>query len=161
MGFHVTDHVIDDTRDAQPRAAVNPLRGPIRKVESGYRFYAPEMGRWINRDPIGERGGLNLYAFAVNDPVARYDILGLLGCFECGEWENVGEPYWENTGSSLTMGARDCSYKQYQDKSKPCRFCCIPYTKPGRDEVGSGGSLCQGYAACPDSPDDPNCVRYQ
>ena len=23
----------------------------------GYRYYNPELGRWINRDPIGERGG--------------------------------------------------------------------------------------------------------
>ncbi len=27
----------------------------------GYRFYNPDLGRWVNRDPIGERGGLSLY----------------------------------------------------------------------------------------------------
>ncbi len=27
----------------------------------GYRFYAPELGRWINRDPVEDSGGLNLY----------------------------------------------------------------------------------------------------
>lgn len=27
----------------------------------GYRFYSPSLGRWINRDPKGEEGGLNLY----------------------------------------------------------------------------------------------------
>ncbi len=27
----------------------------------GYRFYEPELGRWFNRDPIEEEGGLNLY----------------------------------------------------------------------------------------------------
>ncbi|MDR3157489.1 MAG: RHS repeat-associated core domain-containing protein, partial [Zoogloeaceae bacterium] len=27
-----------------------------------YRFYDPEAGRWLNRDPIGEHGGTNLYA---------------------------------------------------------------------------------------------------
>ena len=25
-----------------------------------YRFYNPKDGRWINRDPIAEQGGLNL-----------------------------------------------------------------------------------------------------
>ncbi len=43
----------------------------------GYRYYSPGMGRWLNRDPIGERGGLNLYGFVGNDPVNRWDYLGL------------------------------------------------------------------------------------
>ncbi len=29
----------------------------------GYRWYWPEIGRWMNRDPIGEEGGENLYGF--------------------------------------------------------------------------------------------------
>ena len=28
----------------------------------GYRYYGPQMGRWINRDRIRERGGINLYS---------------------------------------------------------------------------------------------------
>ncbi len=43
----------------------------------GFRFYSPGQGRFLNRDPIGERGGLNLYAFVGNDPVNRWDWLGL------------------------------------------------------------------------------------
>ncbi len=27
----------------------------------GYLFYDPYLQRWPNRDPIGEKGGLNLY----------------------------------------------------------------------------------------------------
>ena len=41
------------------------------------RCYSPTLGRWMTRDPIGERGGLNLYAFCENDPVDNYDYLGL------------------------------------------------------------------------------------
>ncbi|MCI5193369.1 MAG: RHS repeat-associated core domain-containing protein, partial [Candidatus Electrothrix sp. AU1_5] len=43
----------------------------------GYRFYAPGVGRWINRDPIGEAGGINLYGFVGNDPIDNIDYLGL------------------------------------------------------------------------------------
>jgi RHS repeat-associated protein len=43
----------------------------------GYRYYHPELGRWVSRDPIGERGGLNLYAFVGNDGVSKWDYLGL------------------------------------------------------------------------------------
>ena len=43
----------------------------------GYRFYAPEVGRWPNRDPIGERGGSNIYTFTHNNLVSEIDVLGL------------------------------------------------------------------------------------
>ena len=42
-----------------------------------HRCYSPALGRWMTRDPVGERGGLNLYAFCENDPVDNYDYLGL------------------------------------------------------------------------------------
>ncbi len=44
----------------------------------GYRYYAPALGRWVSRDPIGIKGGLNLYDFVGNDAVANVDSLGLL-----------------------------------------------------------------------------------
>jgi RHS repeat-associated protein len=34
----------------------------------GFRFYDPSLGRWINRDPLGEAGGINLYGFVHNNP---------------------------------------------------------------------------------------------
>ena len=43
----------------------------------GYRYYTPQTGRWINRDPIEEEGGLNLYGFVGNDGVNFVDIFGL------------------------------------------------------------------------------------
>ena len=43
----------------------------------GYRWYNSKDGRWINRDPIEERGGLNLYGFVGNDGVNMADVLGL------------------------------------------------------------------------------------
>jgi RHS repeat-associated protein len=43
----------------------------------GFRYYAPEWGRWLSRDPIGERGGMNLYGMVGNDPVNFIDYLGL------------------------------------------------------------------------------------
>lgn len=46
-------------------------------VYYGARFYSPEMGRFINRDPIEEAGGLNLYGFCGNDGVNGIDRLGM------------------------------------------------------------------------------------
>jgi RHS repeat-associated protein len=41
-----------------------------------YRYYDPVTGRWPSRDPIQERGGVNLFAFVYNSTINRYDFLG-------------------------------------------------------------------------------------
>ena len=38
-----------------------------------YRAYNPELGQWLSRDPIAENGGINLYAYVLNDPVNYVD----------------------------------------------------------------------------------------
>jgi RHS repeat-associated protein len=43
----------------------------------GYRFFSPGLGKWINRDPIQETGGINLYEFVKNSPTAFSDGYGL------------------------------------------------------------------------------------
>jgi len=43
------------------------------------RPYDPNLQRWITRDPIGERGGLNLYGYVHNNPVNIVDPLGFEG----------------------------------------------------------------------------------
>ena len=44
----------------------------------GFRYYSPEMGRWVNRDPIEERGGVNFYGMVGNDAMNKIDVLGLI-----------------------------------------------------------------------------------
>ena len=67
-----------------PRASENPYHFSTKEVHAasglydfGYRFYSPGMGRWINRDPLGEAGGVNLYAMVGNSPVNGVDEYGL------------------------------------------------------------------------------------
>jgi RHS repeat-associated protein len=43
----------------------------------GFRFYEPHLQRWINRDPIFEAGGINLYGFVFNRPLNGIDPWGL------------------------------------------------------------------------------------
>ncbi len=45
-------------------------------INYGVRYYSPTLGRFINRDPIAEKGGLNLYGFCGNDGVNHWDYLG-------------------------------------------------------------------------------------
>ena len=47
-------------------------------VYYGRRYYDPKCGRFVGRDTIEEKGGRNLYAFARNNAINVYDLLGML-----------------------------------------------------------------------------------
>jgi hypothetical protein len=40
-------------------------------------FYSPSTGKWLSRDPIEEKGGVNLHCFVQNRPVSAADSSGL------------------------------------------------------------------------------------
>ena len=66
------------TEFASPRkspAAEKRSRGRVQLP--GLRYYNPTLGRWVNRDPIGELGGVALMTFLANTPVDATDSLGL------------------------------------------------------------------------------------
>ena len=43
----------------------------------GLRYNYPRTGIWLNRDPINESGGLNLYCFVANSTTSSIDRIGL------------------------------------------------------------------------------------
>jgi RHS repeat-associated protein len=54
----------------------------------GYRYYNANTGRWLNRDPLEEKGGVNLYGFAENDAIDLVDLYGLDPTADLMYWEN-------------------------------------------------------------------------
>lgn len=50
----------------------------LKLYDFGDRWYSIALRRWISRDPIGEDGGINLYAFCENDPVNKFDPNGCI-----------------------------------------------------------------------------------
>jgi len=72
----------------------------------GYRYYNPATGRWLNRDPLGETGCLNLYAFCEGQPTNLNDPLGLLNRLQT-QWlirQATSRPDWDIGGRSVTSG---------------------------------------------------------
>jgi RHS repeat-associated protein len=42
-----------------------------------HRYYEPSTGRYLMADPIGQAGGLNIFAYTLNNPINFIDPLGL------------------------------------------------------------------------------------
>ncbi len=90
----------------------NPLRFTAREydAESGLyfyraRYYDPQAGRFISRDPIGIRGGLNVYAYAHNHSTQRVDPFGL-------QTEDDDEAYRQSVGEDAYAATKDMTPEQ-------------------------------------------------
>jgi|GEM_PF-3479315 len=54
------------------------LRGSDKGGDEWMRYCNLKTGTWLSRDPIGEIGGLNLYAYVSNSPINFTDPMGLI-----------------------------------------------------------------------------------
>jgi len=61
----------------QDLAAADEDPADLGFIHIGERWYDPGSGRFLQRDPIGIGGGLNVYAYVVNEPIRRVDPTGL------------------------------------------------------------------------------------
>lgn len=68
----VTPRYATREREHAPETAKAPFCDEV----SGLRYYNPAEGRWLNRDPIGEYGGDNVYCFVGNSPIEQNDDTG-------------------------------------------------------------------------------------
>ncbi|MBQ8445587.1 MAG: RHS repeat-associated core domain-containing protein, partial [Opitutales bacterium] len=90
--FGATTRTHRDSTASFDIVSLNPFRFSSEYYDSeldliyyNYRHYSPDLGRWLNRDPIEEQGGLNLYAFVRNSPVSFFDLYGM------SKWQQKGE----------------------------------------------------------------------
>jgi RHS repeat-associated protein len=96
----------------------------------GYRYYSPRLGRWVTRDPIGEDGGENLYAFLGNNTFNNIDPIGLLK----GTGGDCPNTDLYNNISLLTKACKDGAEKI---SDKDLRDCVIT-------ECENGIVICNG-----------------
>jgi hypothetical protein len=113
-------------------------------LPSARAFYDPSAQRWINRDPIGEDGGSNLYGFVANDGVNRWDTLGLMGGWggvgtgaKPGQWPgSPPPPPPADPGGSFQVGRDNCF--------------CYALDQPGKPQFPDKGDGSQNAKNCKD-----------
>ena len=71
----------------------------------GWRYYDPSTGRFLQRDPIGIRGALNVYVYVFGSPTVTVDPTGLLSLAEGIIWitggptgSNWWSDFWDGRG---------------------------------------------------------------
>jgi RHS repeat-associated protein len=94
-----------------------------------YRAYDPNLQRWLNRDPIEELGGVNLYAFVSNDPIRFVDPFGLLvfGTYDIGTGTLAVTD--EDTGQTIVINA-ESGGKPFGDPIPDGNFDILDHPKP-------------------------------
>lgn len=66
---------------------------------NGARYYDPQLGRYIESDPIGVLGGLNTYAYGYDSPLTSIDPLGMWGL------SVVQAGHWIEMATTIVLGA--------------------------------------------------------
>jgi RHS repeat-associated protein len=116
------------------------------------RAYSSALGRFISRDPLGEKGGLNLYGYVGNDPVNEVDSTGLYVTYSPGDYTNWNAQfanYWKNSGAFRE--------KWHRMQVSPYYFNFTPDGSPLTPSTISGsGNLRVDDDGSGPSHDDPN-----
>ena len=67
----------------------------------GARYYDPEIGRWLSKDPLGMIDGPNMYLYCLNNPIVFIDPFGYCKKSWWGP-ENMWWQYLYNDGEGFT-----------------------------------------------------------
>ena len=72
------------------------------------RWYSPQLMRWISRDPIRYKGGVNLYEYVESRPVQFRDFSGKKGVSNTGG-NSLILPAWSEPGMNKMTSVNQCN----------------------------------------------------
>ncbi|CDR34447.1 RHS repeat-associated core domain-containing protein [Criblamydia sequanensis] len=112
----------------------------------GRRYYDPEEGRWITKDPLGDYDGPNLYAYVKNQPLTIFDAYGYFGEYYFNNIDfltDISQDYPSN--SIMKM---DC-FTKAMNEAGPNNLVFLDYEsilfeeskKPGMGYINSNGTF--------------------
>jgi RHS repeat-associated protein len=88
-----------------------------------FRDYNPAIGRYVESDPIGLRGGPNTYAFVLNDPISKIDPRGLIPPNDniAGIWDSLWNAIMRRSATSAAskVVGDQCGQKLCQQGTGP------------------------------------------
>jgi RHS repeat-associated protein len=155
MAHYEYDPFGNQTKIAGVYAETNPFRfsseyhdPETQLVYYNYRYYSPDQGRWLSRDPIGEQGGNNLLLFTSNNPIKYYDIWGLYWIFI--DWAKITicyqDPITCKTICEDIWFADGDKFKEFLEKAeaegyKISEISIKGHGSPDGQSLGSGTNL--------------------
>lgn len=115
--------------------------------QNGFRTYDPSTGRYLEADPIGQLGGINLYTYSLNNPIRFTDPEGLNpaagalvggavagppgaligGAMGLGIGILIGDAMFNDDGSDSTDAPDDDGAEQCDDADKKKKNCKALY----------------------------------
>jgi len=104
----------------------------------GQRWYDSEVGRFISRDPIGEKGGVNLYVYVGNNPVNTSDSEGLDVSTCQDRCNRASESCREHCRDLRDVRRIVCYYCCNVTALRLCYIACLtgPCHSPGPEFIG-------------------------
>jgi RHS repeat-associated protein len=146
MGYFLTTSFAQpcDRSHASPKTHV-PLS---RLQERGLRYYSPELGRWVSKDPIGEKGGVPLYIWCRNSAGNRVDPLGL--------W-HAGEVTKEK--NTIVCDGKGGIRLQLEDLKDPIHIKCLLPGLTAHEQCHKDETLKTSPDVCKGKPDGAMIVR--